>query len=235
MKRLNLVLAEDHEMMSQGLRAMLEPHYHVVAVEPDGEKVVSVVQKCRPDVLLLDLSLPKRTGMDVLADLARVAPRLRVVVVTMHVDRALAEMAIRLGASGFVPKDAGVEELCTAIEEAVAGRRYISPKVPRRTHRGPAADPMGFSRFTPRQQQIVRMIGQGMTSDQMAAALGLSAHTIHFHRKNIRRQIGVHTDWEMVRYAMLVAMSEEPPPSLLPEQVGTDKPAVRPGGGPSGR
>jgi DNA-binding NarL/FixJ family response regulator len=206
MIRPSLVLAEDHEMLCQGLKAMLEPHYAVLATVGDGARVVEVVRRYRPDVLLLDLSLPHRSGLDLLSDLAELDPPPRVVIVTMHVDRAMADMTIRLGAAAFVPKDADVHELCIAIDEALAGRHYLSPRVPPRTHRGADSEPMGFCQLTPRQQEIVRLMGRGQTSDQIADQLGLSAHTIHFHRKSIRRRLGIRSDWEMLRYAMLVAM-----------------------------
>lgn len=208
MSRPTLVLAEDHELMSQGLQAMLEPYYTVLATVHDGDRVVDTVREHRPDVLLLDLSLPHRSGMDLLGDLARVARRPKIVVVTMHMDRGLADMALQLGAAGFVPKDAGVGELCTAIEEALAGRQYISSLVRPRTHHGPASDPMGFGQLTARQQEIVRLLAKGKNSEEIAERLGLSPHTIHYHRKSIRHRLGIKSDYEMVRYAMLVAMHE---------------------------
>jgi DNA-binding NarL/FixJ family response regulator len=127
----------------------------------------------------------------------------------MHVDPVLVDAAIRMGAAAFVPKDSDLEELRTAIAEVLDGRRYISPRLPRRGHRG-APDRLGFERLTPRQQAIVRMIGQGRTSEDMAATLGLSPHTISFHRKNIRRQLGLDSDWAVLRYAILVALSDAP-------------------------
>ncbi len=214
-----LLLAEDHELFSEGLRAMLGKDYTVLAVVRDGREVIAAVHEHRPDVLLLDLSLPHRTGMDLLGDLQEISSAPRVVVVTMHVDSVLVDAAIRLGASAFVPKDASLDELRTAIEEVLEGRRYLSPRLPRRVRRGPEIDRLGFSRLTPRQQAIVRMIGQGMTTEQMAATLGLSAYTIHHHRKAIRRQIGLDSDWAMLRYAILVGLGDEPEPPA-PEPKG---------------
>jgi len=207
-----LLLAEDHELFSEGLRAMLGKEYAILGVVRDGSEVIAAVRHHRPDVLLLDLSLPHRTGMDLLGDLKELDPAPRVVVVTMHVDSVLVDAAIRLGASAFVPKDASLDELRTAIEEVLEGRRYLSPRLPRRVRRGPEVDRLGFSRLTPRQQVIVRMIGQGLTTEQMATNLGLSPYTIQYHRKAIRQQIGLDSDWAMLRYAILVGLSDEPPP-----------------------
>lgn len=209
MTKPRLVLAEDHELVGQGFVAVLSGEYDVVATITDGDEVVGGVKEHKPDVLLLDLSLPNRNGIDLLPELRTACPDVRVLVLTMHVDPHLVEMAMKLGAAGYVPKNATVDELRNAIEEVRVGRKYLSPKLPKQAHHGSVADPMGFSRLTERQQKIVRMIAQGMNSDQIAEALGLSVWTIHFHRKNIRRALGVHNDLEMYRYAILVGSDEE--------------------------
>ena len=212
-RRPTLVIAEDHEMFSQGLQTMLRKHCRILAAVRDGMDVVPTVLQHEPDILLLDLSLPHRTGLDILADLHEVAPALRVIVVTMHVDRVMVDASLRLGASGFVPKDATVEELQAAIRDVLEGRVHVSPRLPKQTW-GEATDQMGFSELTARQQEIVRMIGRGMTTEDIAAALGISDYTVHFHRKNIRRKLGLESDFEMLRYAILVGLSEvKPDPS----------------------
>jgi len=208
--RPRILLAEDHALFSQGLRAMISQEYDILAVVSDGAEVTAAVREHHPDVLLLDLSLPNRTGMDILGDLQTLDPGVRVVVVTMHVDPVLVDAAIRMGAAAFVPKDSDLDELRTAIAEVLGGRRYVSPRLPRRGQHGGRVDRLGFDRLTPRQQEIVQMIGQGRTTEDMAATLGLSHHTIHFHRKNIRRQLGLDSDWALLRYAVLVGLSGSP-------------------------
>jgi DNA-binding NarL/FixJ family response regulator len=203
-----LVIAEDHDMVAQGFKAMLGRDCDIVEIVRDGKDVIGAVRKHHPDVLLLDLSLPHRTGMDILTELRASTPRLRVVVVTMHVDPVMVDAAMGLGAAGFVPKDAGVEELKAAIHEAMAGRRYVSRRINRRGPRGNAVDRMGFSQLTPRQQEIVRMIGRGLTSEEIGEQLGLALNTVRFHRKNIARILGLESEWAMVRYAILVGMTE---------------------------
>lgn len=206
-RRPRLVVAEDHALFSQGLLALIGDEYKVAAVVADGAEVVAAVRRHRPDVLLLDLSLPNRTGMDILGDLHALDPAVRVVVLTMHVDPVLVDAALRMGAAAFVPKDSDMAELQKAITEVMDGRRFVSPRLPR--HRT-ATDQLGFERLTPRQQEIVRMIGQGRTTEDMAATLGLSPHTISFHRKNIRRQLGLESDWAVLRYAILVGLGSDP-------------------------
>lgn len=204
-----LLLAEDHELVGQGLKAMLSADYDIVGLVHDGADVVAAVRRRKPDVLLLDLSLPHRNGIDILAELLKSDPGLRVLVLTMHVDPHLATMAMSLGAKGFIPKNAGLDELRTAIEVIREGGKYLSPKIPEKGKRDKVAGPMGFSQLTARQQNIVRMLGKGMSSEEIAAELGVTVHTVAFHRKSIRRALGVKSDGEMHRYAILVAMGEE--------------------------
>jgi DNA-binding NarL/FixJ family response regulator len=206
-----LLIAEDHEMFSQGLRAMLGDTCRILATVADGRNVVPAVLRHEPDVLLLDLSLPHRTGLDILGELRTAAPAVRVVIVTMHVDAVLVDAALRIGAAAFVPKDAEVEELRTAIDEVLQGRRYVSPRLPRQTW-GEGTDRMGFTELTARQQEIVGMVGRGMTTEDIAVALGISEYTVHFHRKNIRRKLGLESDFEMLRYAILVGATGQTPP-----------------------
>ncbi len=204
-----LLLAEDHELVGQGLKAMLSADYEVLDLVQDGADVVAAVKRRKPDVLLLDLSLPHRNGIDILAELLKENPELRVLVLTMHVDPYLASMAMSLGARGFVPKNAGLDELRAAIEVIRAGEKYRSPKIPEKGKHGKVAGPTGFSQLTARQQSIVRMLGKGMSSEEISAELGVTVHTVAFHRKTIRRALGVKSDGEMHRYAILVAMAEE--------------------------
>jgi DNA-binding NarL/FixJ family response regulator len=179
----------------------------VVGAVADGAEVVAAARRLRPDVLLLDLSLPNRTGLDILGELRTALPLVRVVVVTMHVDRVIVDAALRAGAMGFVPKNAEVAELREAIEEVHAGRPYVSPRLPRMTW-GEGGDRMGFASLTARQQEIVRMVGRGLSTEQIAAEVGLSEYTVHYHRKRIRQRLGLENDFEMLRYAILVGLSD---------------------------
>lgn len=207
-----LLLAEDHELVGQGLRAMLSEDYEILDIVQDGAEVVAAAKRYKPDVLLLDLSLPNRTGIDLLPELLKTNPRLKVLVLTMHVDPHLADMANALGAHGFIPKNSSLEELREAIEVIREGRHYLSPKIPNHGHRGIAAGPMGFDQLTTHQQRIVRLMAKGLSSEEIGQELGVSVHTVAFHRKNIRRALGMKTDAEMHRYAILVGMAEERAP-----------------------
>jgi DNA-binding NarL/FixJ family response regulator len=201
-----LIIAEDHQMVAEMLRQVLPPAFRIIGVAGTGDALMQLLQRATPDCILLDLSLPGRSGLDVLPELHRQYPTLPVLVVTMHADRAIASAAFAAGALGFVPKDSGVQELKLAIREVLAGRQYLSPKVaPHAQHLGLAAVHPGLSQLSPRQQEIVLLIAKGTTSAEIARLLGVSASTIAFHRLNIRQRLGITSDSGLLRYAVLVA------------------------------
>lgn len=204
-RRTAILIADDHPLVSQGLRAILRMNCEVVGVVQDGRDVIDGVRGKKPDLLLLDLSMPHRNGLDLLPELVKSFPNLKVLIVTMHVDRAMADAAMLAGAHGFIPKEASAEELNDAISQVMQGKRYISPKIPRHTQRdGSAIDDPALDRLTPRHKQILRLLGDGKTSQQIADALGVSHRTIEFHRASIRRALGITNEVGLLRYAVML-------------------------------
>jgi DNA-binding NarL/FixJ family response regulator len=207
-ERARLVIADDHRLVVQGLEQLLGKRYDIVGVAYAGDELLKLLQRTPADALLLDLSLPGRSGLDILPDIRALQPDLTVLVLTMHADRVLAEASLAAGALGFVPKDAGMEELQLALTEVLAGRRYVSPRVPKSSHRvGLDALHASLARLTERQQTILRLLGQGLTSAEIGDKLGLSENTITFHRKRIRTILGLTSEWELTRQAILVHLA----------------------------
>ena len=208
--RPRLILADDHHLVVEGLRALLIRNFDVVAVAHESSELLWRLADTDADCLLLDLALRGRSGLDLLPDIRAIRPLLRVLVVTMHVDRVLADAALHAGAHGFVPKDAGIDELECGIRTVLAGQRYLSPRLPRITYRlGMGAEHPALARLTARQQEIVRLIGAGRSTVEIAAALGLSRGTVNYHRVNIRRALGLATMAGLRRYAILLGIGRE--------------------------
>ncbi len=234
-RRAGILIADDHPLVSQGLRALLRPHYVVVGIVSDGRDVVSAAERHRPDVVLLDLSMPHRNGLELIPELLAALPAARVLVVTMHVDRALADLALQAGAHGFIPKEASAEELNHAIHEVLEGRRYISPKVPRRSFRDAAAmEHPELDRLTPRHLQILRLIGDGRSTAEIAEALGVSPRTVEFHRSSIRRALGITSEWGLMRFAIMLRVGGAPPGAEPGAEPGPDGGGGAPRGGERG-
>ncbi len=206
--RPRLVIVDDHRLLVQGLQQMLGKRYDVVGVAYAGDELLELLRHTPADALLLDLSLPGRGGLELLPEIRALQPQLRVLVLTMHVDRILAEAALAAGAAGFVPKDAGMEELELALETVLEGKAFLSERVPPISHRvGLEAVHASLARLTPRQQTILGLIGKGKTSAEIADKLGLTESTITFHRQRIRKILGLTSEWELVRHAILVEVA----------------------------
>lgn len=211
--RPRLVIADDHKILVESLRTMLSKRFDIAGVAHDGDMLLGLLSSTPADCLLLDLSMPGRSGLELLPDIRRRWPSMKVLVVTMHVERILAEAVMRAGAHGFIPKDSGTDELSEAIREVLAGRTWISPRVEAPPEPAVEDTPRGLSALTPRQLEIVRLIGQGKSSAEIGEELGVSVHTVTFHRTRIRQTLGIPNEWGLARFALLL-------------QVGTAAPAV---------
>lgn len=191
-----LVLADDHELMCEGLRALLEPEFDVVGVVHRGEDVLAAVEGLRPDVLLLDISLPGKSGLEVARELTRSHPELKILMLTMHAGTLWVDESLRAGARGFVGKQAGGEELRRAVSEVLAGRVYISPRMAfdaRTTDTIP---------LTPRQLEVLRLVARGWPTAEIARQLGVTPKAVEFHRARIRQALGLSSNAALVRYAV---------------------------------
>lgn len=208
-----LILADDHHLLVEGLKGMLSHHFDIVGVAHSGYQLLALLRTQDADCLLLDLSMPDRNGLELIPDIRAARPGLRILIVTMHLDRVLADAVLRAGANGFIPKDSGHDELETAINTVLAGKRYLSPRVPAITFRaGLAAEHPALTTLTPRQIDILKLIAEGKSSADIGAALGVSANTITFHRANLRKKLGVDSEWGLIRLAILLQVGDTPPP-----------------------
>lgn len=208
-ERLRLVLADDHHLMVESLRSALSADYDIVAIALTASEALTAVRTHHPDILLLDLSLPERNGIELIPEVQRRSPRTRIIIVTMHLDRVLADTAIRNGAAGFVPKDAGLEELHRAIAAVREGATFVSTRIPPVTNRmATRASHPFLARLTPRQHEILALIAEECTSAEIARRLGLSERTIAFHRANMRHRLGVDSERGLMRYALMLRLDD---------------------------
>lgn len=207
--RHTIVIGDDHHLIVDSLSNALQADFEVVGTAGSAAEILAAVRRSRPDVLLLDLSLPGRNGLDLIPELRAVAPATRIIIVTMHLDRLLADRAFAAGAMGFLPKDAGLSELSEAIHVVMAGGTALSPRVASAgTRVAMLANHAALGHLTPRQHEIISLIAAGHTSQEIATQLGLSERTIAFHRANIRTKLGVDTTYELMRYAVLLQLDQ---------------------------
>lgn len=215
-----LVLAEDHQIVRQGFHALLEgaADVEVVAETGDGAEAVRLVERLRPDVLVLDLGLPGLDGLEVARRVRARAPEVRVVILSMHAHEGYVAEAVRAGTAAYVLKEAGVSDLVAALHAVLSGERYFSEGVApplEEPNDGAPAVTSRYETLTPREREVLQLVGEGLTSAQIAARLFLSPRTIDAHRRNILAKLDLTTPADLVRYALRRGLSpgSAPPPN----------------------
>jgi two-component system, NarL family, response regulator NreC len=199
---IRVVLADDHAGMLRGVEQLLElePDLEVVGSACDLSSATSQVQGQRPDVLVLDLSLPGGSSIEAIGQLREQAPETEIVVLTMEDSPVVAQRALSAGASGYVTKDLADRELPEAIRAAVHGEQYVSPQVAHRLEELHRA--LTGSALTPREVEVLRLIALGHTSVEIARKLHLSPRTVETHRAHIHKKLGLATRAQLVGYAL---------------------------------
>jgi len=203
MTRPRVLLADDHRIVTEGLKGLLEEEFELVGIVEDGRAMVAAARKLRPDVIVADISMPQLNGLDALATLKRDNPDVRVVFLTMHRDAAYARRALEAGASGFVLKHSAPAELVLALRAALQGRTFIAPDLAAdvfRTAKEKDADPLAA--LTPRQREILQLLAEGKSAKEIAAALSLSARTVEFHKYAMMETLRIDNSAELIRFAI---------------------------------
>lgn len=203
---MRVLLADDHTLVRAGIRRLLESFgdIEVVAEARSGRETLELAHLHRPDVALLDLSMPEGNGLETTARLRDQLPTIAVVIMSMHADLAHVREALDRGARGFVVKDGAVAELELALRAAIAGQTFLSPEVSGRMvsslMRGQRAE--GVEALSPRQREILARIGRGESTKEIAATLGISVKTVETHRTRMMETLGCRRAAELLRLAI---------------------------------
>jgi two-component system response regulator NreC len=209
MTKTTIVLAEDHHIVRQGLRALLqaEPEFSVVGEAGDGLEAVRLVERIKPDVLVLDLILPGLNGLEVTRQVSQRSPATRVVVLSMHAAEAYVLEALKNGAAGYVLKDASAADLVRAVHEAAAGRHYLSPPLSERaveayTRKAQAATLDPYETLTTREREVLHLAAEGHSNAEIAERLVISPRTVETHRASLMRKLDLQSQTDLIRYAL---------------------------------
>jgi DNA-binding NarL/FixJ family response regulator len=209
MVSVTILLVDDHQLLRQGLRALLEvePDIQVVGEAGDGLQGIQLVERLRPNVLVLDLMMPGVNGLEVTRQVSRRFPETRIIVLSMHANEAYVLEALRNGAVGYILKETGINDLVHAVREAIAGRRYLSPPLSARAidsyvqkTEAAALDP--YETLTTREREVLQLAAQGMTNAEIAGHLSISPRTAETHRANVMRKMGLNTQIDLIRFAL---------------------------------
>jgi len=201
-----LLLADDHAIVIEGLRKLLQPEFELVGAVGDGWALLEAAEKSRPDVIVVDVSMPLLNGIDAVRRLYRDGCQSKVVILSMHMDAELATEALRAGASGYVLKHSATEVLCNAIWEVLAGRTFVSPRIARDVTaniRQSSQSNTGFSaRLTQREREVLQLVAEGRTIRGIAEILQIAVRTVVFHKSNIMDKVGARTTADLTQHAI---------------------------------
>jgi DNA-binding NarL/FixJ family response regulator len=236
-KNIKVLIAEDHKIVREGLKILIssDPQIRIAGEAEDGEKAVKLAKKLRPDVVLMDLAMPRSNGLQATREICRQVPRTKVLVLSAYQDPESIRKAMEVGASGYLTKRSAANDLLTAIREVQRGNRYYSPCIAARLdqqlrssflhgHRGATPRPL-----TKRENQVLVLIAQGLANKGMAAQLSLSVKTIEKHRQQVMDKLDIHEVAGLTRYALSKGLLPglAPAPSTVPSPA--DIPIAAPG------
>ena len=204
-----VVIADDHEVVRKGLRVILrmDPKIQLVGEAADGVEALRLVEMLRPDVLLVDLMMPKLNGLEVVREVRCRSPHTRSIVLTMHSDETHVVNALRSGAAGYVLKDAQGAEMLQAIQHVTTGNRYLSPALSQRAidaylEKAETSKLDVLDTLSSREREILSLAAAGLTSAEIASKLFISTRTVETHRANVMRKIGLRTHTDLVLFAV---------------------------------
>jgi DNA-binding NarL/FixJ family response regulator len=206
MTKPRLLIADDHKIFAEGLKRLLNADFDIVGVVADGRELVSAAKKLRPDVMVVDISMPLLNGIEAVRQIKKVHPEIKVVFLTMHPDVAYAASAFKAGASGYVLKHSAPDELITAIREGLKGRTYVTPLIAGKLlHSYESGSHSGADAvFSPssRQREVVQLLAEGHSAKEIATILNISIKTVNYHKYRMMEDLGIKTSAELVRYAV---------------------------------
>lgn len=208
--KLSIVLADDHTILREGLRALLtaDPSFEIVGEARDGREAVRCVERLGPDLLLMDLSMPRMSGMDAIREIKKRYPETKIIALTVHKTEEYLLTTLQAGADGFVLKDATHEELIMAIKNVMGGKSYLSPGVSEKVIDGylkgkeSAQSLSSWESLSQREREVLKLIAEGYKNKEIAEDLCISLKTVEKHRANLMKKLDLHNAAALTVYAV---------------------------------
>ena len=209
-ERKKIVIAEDHTILREGLRMLLSsnPDFEVVGEAQDGLEAIRSVEACKPDLVLMDLSMPRMNGVGAIQEIKKQSPSTKILVLTVHKTEEYILTTLKAGADGYVLKDATHSELMLAIENVFSGRSYLSPGISEKVIEGylegrkTVKSSTSWDTLTQREREILKMIAEGYKNKDIADYLCISAKTVEKHRANLMKKLDLHSASSLTAFAM---------------------------------
>lgn len=209
-----IVVADDHKIVREGLVKLLEgrPDFTVIGEASDGEEAVQMVLEKQPDVVIMDIWMPRLSGIDATRRIGKRGSQTKILVLSMHESRTYVEEVLRAGASGYIVKNSASSDLLQAIDAVRAGASYLSPAITQQVvdaiARPEDSSPSGVAMLTDREREVLQLIAEGLSSKEIAAMLGVSLKTIDSHRSNLMEKLDIHKVSGLVRFAIRAGLVE---------------------------
>jgi DNA-binding NarL/FixJ family response regulator len=211
-----IIIADDHRVLREGLRSLIDSHQDLKVIGEcgDGQAALEQIQKLRPDVLILDISMPKLNGLQLINLLAADESAPRVLVLTAYVETTYVRQMLAAGARGFIAKRSAAADLITAIRTVAAGGTYLDPEIAGKVATGfvqqkrVRAEREG-EELSPREEEVLKEVARGYSNKEIAARLSISVKTVETHKSNVMEKLGLSSRAEMVRYALLQGWLED--------------------------
>ncbi|MEE4603843.1 MAG: response regulator transcription factor [Desulfobacteraceae bacterium] len=205
-----IVLADDHTILREGLRALLsaDPDFEIIGEAGDGREAVRCVEKLGPDLLLMDLSMPRMSGMDAISEIKRRYPETKIIALTVHKTEEYLLSTLQAGVDGYVLKDATHEELVMAIHNVMAGKRYLSPGISQKVIEGyldgkeDSLAASSWQKLSQREREVLKLIAEGYKNKEIAEDLCISLKTVEKHRANLMKKLDLHNAAVLTVYAV---------------------------------
>lgn len=205
MKRARILLADDHSMVIEAIKNLLEPEFEVIDTVSDGRSLVSRAIKLNPDVIVMDISMPLLNGLDAGRQLKTVLPGVKFIYLTMNQDQDIVAEAFKIGATGFLVKHCAFSELRNAIRQSLLGRSYVTPLLGKNTvptHFQMSLRGENPIQLTPRQREVLQLLAEGRSMKEVAFALDVTPRTVAFHKYRIMEDLNLKTSAELIQYAV---------------------------------
>jgi two-component system, NarL family, response regulator NreC len=206
--KIRILICDDHTLFVEGIKAMLrgEASLDIVGEARDGRRAVDLVKKLKPDVILMDVSMPDMNGFDATRRVHDFDSEVKVLMLTMHDEEELVARCLEAGAAGYIMKDAPGSQLLYAIETVWKGERYLSPNVLKKVVDGyvknTSRPKTSYDRLTEREREILKLLAEGLTVKEIAVRLEISVKTVEVHKLNLMKKIDVHDKAELIKYAI---------------------------------
>ena len=205
MDKIRILVADDHPIVAEGLRRLLEPTFELVAIVEDGRELIAAAKKLKPDAIVVDISMPLLNGIDAVSQIRSEGIQAKIIFLTMHTEANYARRALAAGASAYVLKHSASSELLFAIQQSLAGRTFITPTIAAKiAHTRAAAEvsPDALEELTVRQREVLQLLAEGHSAKEISSILNLSRRTVEYHKYHLMEVLGLRKSAELIQFAV---------------------------------